>query len=171
MDAAHVETFRSSLVGAATLHETTATETAETLDALVSGLTIGTPLPFEDATLPDGVETDFTPADIEAAETGITPARHAIADYGTVTIPADEAGRELVALYPSTHIIVLAASDIAPDMATAYDRLDWDITAESGERVTTQVLATGSSATADMGTLIQGVHGPSDVHIVLLEDC
>lgn len=32
------------------------------------------------------------------------------------------------------------------------------------------ILATGPSATADMGALVQGVHGPRTVHVVLVED-
>jgi len=32
------------------------------------------------------------------------------------------------------------------------------------------VLATGPSATADMGGLVHGAHGPKEVHVVLLRD-
>jgi L-lactate dehydrogenase complex protein LldG len=30
------------------------------------------------------------------------------------------------------------------------------------------VLATGPSATADMGALVQGAHGPKEVHVVVI---
>ncbi|MFB6362014.1 MAG: LUD domain-containing protein, partial [Halobacteriales archaeon] len=32
------------------------------------------------------------------------------------------------------------------------------------------VLTTGPSATADMGELVTGVHGPGDVHVVAVTD-
>jgi len=188
MSSEHIEMFRSSLQGSATLHETAADGATETLSAVVEPLAVGTPLPFEGVSLPDTVETDFSPADLERAETGVTPARHAIATYGTVTLAADPAGTELVSLYPPRHVAVLAASAVVPDMAAAYERLDADIGGGEAETdsetngpdadrpgasdrgVDTQVLATGPSATADMGTLVEGVHGPHEVHIVLLED-
>jgi len=30
-------------------------------------------------------------------------------------------------------------------------------------------MATGPSATGDMGALVQGVHGPSEVHVIVVE--
>jgi len=167
MGTEHVETFRSSLRGVATLHETTADGAAETIANLVAEPAVGTPLPLEDLSLPDAVETDLSPSLIESAQTGVTPAKHAIAPYGTVTIPTDSNGTELVSLYASRHVAVLAASDILPDMKTAYEQFDDDIGASTPN---TQILATGPSATADMGTLVEGVHGPDEVHVVLVED-
>jgi len=32
------------------------------------------------------------------------------------------------------------------------------------------ILATGPSATADMGGLVRGAHGPKEVHVVLLSE-
>ncbi|MFW5973924.1 MAG: LUD domain-containing protein, partial [Natrialbaceae archaeon] len=60
----------------------------------------------------------------------------------------------------------VAASDLAGSMKAAYERL----AEEFATGRDTQVLATGPSATADMGTLVQGVHGPHEVHVVVLED-
>ncbi len=169
MSADAIETFRNSLVGTATLHETSAAEFHQTVTELIEPPAIGTPIPFEDISLPDTVSTAFMPTDLERAATGITPARHAIASYGTVSLVSDSAGTELASLYPPTHIVVVAQSTLVPDMESAYENIDWDITA-SDATAKTQVLATGPSATADMGTLVHGVHGPHDVHIVLVED-
>jgi Uncharacterized conserved protein len=167
MSTDHIETFRSSLRGVATLHETTANDAAATVADLVEEPAVGTPLPFADVSLPETVQTTLSPSTVESARTGVTAARHAIASYGTVTIPTDSEGTELVSLYVSQHVAVLAASTLLPDMKTAYEQFDEDIT---DERADTQILATGPSATADMGTLVEGVHGPDDVDIVLLED-
>ena len=182
-----IETFRSSLRGVATLHETPAADATETIAEVIEEPAVGTPLP-DGVSVPDAVVTEFSPGDLEAARTGVTPARHAIATYGTVTVPTDAEGAELVSLYATRHVAVLAASAVLPDMQTAYERLDSDIAraaagdtsdrnASGGDTSNgdadapqTQILATGPSATADMGTLVQGVHGPDEVHIVLLED-
>jgi L-lactate dehydrogenase complex protein LldG len=60
----------------------------------------------------------------------------------------------------------VAASDIEPGVKAAYERLG--DAAEAGQD--THVLATGPSATADMGALVEGVHGPHEVHVIVLED-
>lgn len=41
---------------------------------------VGAPLPFEGLSLPATVETDPTPADLDAARTGVTAAAFAVAD-------------------------------------------------------------------------------------------
>lgn len=162
-----VQSFRESVAGTATVHETTAEEFAETLQSAIETPAVGTSLPFEGVSLAEtAVETEFTPGELQWAQTGVTPARIGIGEYGTVTLPSDDAGTELVSLYAPRHVAVLPASGIEPDMKAAYERLSEDF--RGGED--TQVLATGPSATADMGTLIQGVHGPHEVHILVLED-
>lgn len=162
-----LETFRSSLGGTTTAHACTADDFEQSLSDAIAEPAVGTPLPFDGVSLAETpVETDPSPGALEDAQTGVTPARHAIADYGTVTIPSDSAGSELVSLYVHRHVAVLAASAIAPDMRSAYERFAEDVAAG----VDSQVLATGPSATADMGTLVHGVHGPHEVHVVILED-
>jgi L-lactate dehydrogenase complex protein LldG len=160
-------TFKQSAKGAATVHETTAANFADTLEDAIETPAVGTPLPFEGVSLDDTpVETEFTPGELQWAQTGVTPARIGIGEYGTVTLPSDDAGTELVSLYTPAHVAVLPESAIEPDMKAAYERLSEDF----AEGADTQILATGPSATADMGTLIQGVHGPHEVHILVLED-
>jgi len=71
-----------------------------------------------------------------------------------------------VSLYVDEHVAVVAASDILPDMDATFDRLAEDIRGGTGQAI----IATGPSATADMGGLVKGAHGPIDVTVVLLED-
>lgn len=162
-----LSTFESSLAGVATAHTTTAAAFAETLTGIVQAPALGTPLPYDGVTLAGtGVETEFSPGDLEAASTGVTAATVGIADYGTVTIPSSSAGEELVSLYTPHHVAVVASSDVVAGMPEAYERLGEVF----GDGSDTQILATGPSATADMGTLVQGVHGPHETHVVVLED-
>jgi L-lactate dehydrogenase complex protein LldG len=167
MSADHVESFRDAVERAATVHQTQATEFEETLDATIEQPAIGTPLPFEGVSLDaTSVETDFTPSDLERATTGVAHATAGIAEYGTITVPSTAEGVELVSLYTPRHVAVVAASDIEPGVKAAYERLG--DAAEAGQD--THVLATGPSATADMGALVEGVHGPHEVHVIVLED-
>jgi L-lactate dehydrogenase complex protein LldG len=166
----HVSAFTDALQGVATVHETTAADFEDAFATAIEEPAIGTELPFEGVSLGDTpVDTEFSPSTLETATTGVTRATLGIADYGTVSIPTDSAGTELVSLYLPRHVAVLAASDIEPDIKATYEGINERIRAdESGPR--TQILATGPSATADMGTLVEGVHGPEDVHVILLED-
>jgi len=167
MSTEHLSAFESSLQGTATTHVTEFGSFADTLADAITAPAVGTPLPFKGVSLSDtAVDTDFTPSELREATTGVTPAGLGIADYGTVTLRSRADRDELVALYPERHVAVVAASDLVPDMASAYETLSEEF--EVG--VDTQILATGPSATADMGTLVQGVHGPKETHVVVLED-
>lgn len=161
-----VSTFEESLQGVAdSCRRVAPGEAGDALAALVEEPAVGVGLPFEGVALPDVVVTDFTAGDLREARTGVTPAGLGVATYGTVTVRSTAAGDELAGLYPPRHVVVLHADDVVPDMAAAFERLGEEFAAGTA----TQVLATGPSATADMGTLVQGVHGPQAVHVVVIE--
>jgi L-lactate dehydrogenase complex protein LldG len=62
-------------------------------------------------------------------------------------------------------VAVVRATDVVPDMAAGFDRLAGAFAAGA----TDAVLVTGPSATADMGALVQGVHGPAEMHVVIVD--
>lgn len=128
---------------------------------------IGTPLPFEGVSY-DGTPVDPSPtgADLTTAATGVTAGSLGIADYGSVVLHETGEGEELLGLYPELHVVVVAESDIVPDMPSAYAELDSAV----ADGLDDAIIATGPSATADMGAVVTGVHGPRDVHIVVLDD-
>lgn len=143
-----------------------------TLSELVVEPAVGVPLPSDSVILEDTVvDTDPSVEALDAAETGVAQAGTAIADYGTITVESRPAGDELVSLYPPRHIVVLDADDIVPDATAAFDRFETQVreARANGGPGATRVLATGPSATADMGDLVNGVHGPKEVHIVVIE--
>lgn len=168
MSSDSISTFETSLEGFAdSFVRTSAEGFEETLADVIDEPAVGVSLPFEGVSLADtAVETDPTPEEIRTAETGVTPAGLGVASYGTLTVRSRPDGDELVSLYARRHVAVVAASDIVPDMDAAFDRLEDDFAA--GE--TSQILATGPSATGDLGGLIRGVHGPEGVDVVVLED-
>jgi L-lactate dehydrogenase complex protein LldG len=150
---------------AADLRRTTPASFAADLDAAVDPPAVGAPLPFDDLSLPDAVPTVETTADLAAAETGVSGATLGVADYGTVVLEADPGGVEPVSLFPERHVVVLRAADVVSGLADALDAL--------GPRLRdggSAVLATGPSATADMGSLVYGAHGPREVTVLLVED-
>lgn len=137
------------------------------LTDVVDAPAFGTALPFEGVSY-DGTPVDPSPtsADLTTAATGVTAGSLGIADYGSVVLHETGDGEELLGLYPELHVVVVAESDIVPDMPSAYAELESAV----ADGLDDAIIATGPSATADMGAVVTGVHGPRDVHIVVLED-
>jgi L-lactate dehydrogenase complex protein LldG len=146
------------------LRRVSAASATDAIAAAVEHPAVGAPLPWEGVDLPDGVTTDPTPAELDAATTGVTAADFAVADYGSVFLPETPGGAEPVSLFPDLHVVVLREQDILPDMKAAFDRLGDRLR----ERRESGILATGPSATADMGALVQGAHGPEAVQGVVI---
>jgi len=69
-------------------------EAPEAITAAVEEPAVGAPLPWEDVSLPSSVPTDPTPAQLEAAVTGVSGAELAVADYGSIVLRQDASGSE-----------------------------------------------------------------------------
>jgi L-lactate dehydrogenase complex protein LldG len=145
---------------------TTSDDLAGVLDDVATEPAVGTPLPF-DASLPDWVNTTPTPADLDGAVTGITAAGLGIADYGSVVLPSTPEGTEPVSLFPELHVAVLRTGDVVAGMPEAFDYFGAEF--REGDH-DSAIIATGPSATADMGALVTGAHGPKEVHVVMLDE-
>jgi L-lactate dehydrogenase complex protein LldG len=153
---------------AAAVEEATPGTFAGRLAALVERPAVGVPFPFEDPalSLPSSIPAAETTADVDGARTGVTAATLGIADYGTVVLAADPNGTEPVSLLPERHVAVLRAADVVEGLADALDVLGPRLRDERASAV----LATGPSATADMGSLVHGAHGPREVAVLLVRD-
>ena len=146
---------------------TTAAEFPSALAETVEAPAVGTPLPFEGVSLADSdVTVPPTPAELQAATTGVTPVFGGIAEYGSVVVESRPEGDEPVSLYPERHVAVLRESDLVAGVDGALDERRKRIAAGRDSAV----LATGVSATADMGATVEGVHGPEEVHVIVLTD-
>ena len=149
-------------------------ECASLIDAAAGEPAVGVPLGHSGpdaladsaASLPERVATDPTTADLRAAHTGVTAASLGIASYGSVAIEADADGTEPVSLFVDRHVVVLREVDLVPDVPDAFAWLGPKARDESVD----VVFATGPSATADLGGLVHGAHGPKEVHVVLLRE-
>ncbi|MFB6106627.1 MAG: LUD domain-containing protein [Halobacteriaceae archaeon] len=128
---------------------------------------VGAEIPFDGVSLEDGpVTVDPTPTELREATTGVGHAACGVAAHGTLAVPSDSAGTEPVSLYPERHVAVVRSSDLVADMSAATAWLSGEF--DAGR--TTYVFATGPSSTGDMGELVYGVHGPREVHVLVLEE-
>ncbi|WP_254278803.1 LUD domain-containing protein [Haloarcula marina] len=131
------------------------------------GVSLGDAFGSDGFTLADaGVSVDPTPVELREATTGVTAADLAVSDYGSLVLTLDDRASELVSLFVERHVALVRASDVVDDMDTAIETLDATFNRTGGSAV----LATGPSATADMGALVQGAHGPETVHVVIIEE-
>jgi L-lactate dehydrogenase complex protein LldG len=115
--------------------------------ALVSWLTTA---------LGDGLTLERTLARerIDDYQFGITRARGAVAETGSLILDDATTSRRLGALAPWIHVAVVTPERILPDVGSAIAALGDDPNV---------IFCTGPSKTADVeGILIEGVHGPGE---------
>lgn len=139
----------------------------DSITAPAVGVALGEPLGLDaDPLEATAVEVDPTPAALREATTGVTAASLAIAEYGSLVLTIDDRASELVSLFVEEHVVLLRESALVSDMASTIDALEGRVT-ETGESA---IVATGPSATADMGELVLGAHGPKKVHLIVVEE-
>jgi len=107
------------------------------------------------------------PADeqLATADAGITGAFAGVASSGSVCVALGPPLTAAASLLMPLHIVLLPAERI---VARPRDLFDEACLGGQGLR-RNLVFITGPSATADMGPLVRGVHGPHRLHILLLE--
>lgn len=112
------------------------------------------------ATLP----ADFTPelsiAPPEAAELGVSMARGAVAETGSLVLDARDGRR--VQLLPPTHVVLVRKADVHAALTDVLEAVSRDQPSAIG-------LHSGPSKSADIGQiLVKGVHGPGRVVALLV---
>ena len=119
----------------------------------------------------DQVRSGFTDRDAlraacAAADVGITSADYALAETGTLVMlsSADEA--RLISLLPPVHIAIFPRSRLLANLDELLAAIP-----KPADRSSSLVLITGPSRTADIEQiLIRGVHGPGELHAVIVEN-
>ena len=102
-----------------------------------------------------------------AENVGVAHATLGIASTGTCVIETDDEETRLSTMLPETSIITLNTSDIVPSIADIAHYLR---ERQKDGRISYTSLITGPSRTADIERVgAIGVHGPLNVHIILVE--
>lgn len=100
------------------------------------------------------------------ANFGITSTAYALAATGTLATLASEEEPRLISLLPPAHIVVIPASRILVNLDELFTRVPMPASATSA-----LVFITGPSRTADIEQiLVRGVHGPGEIHAVIVEN-
>jgi L-lactate dehydrogenase complex protein LldG len=119
---------------------------------------------FDDFSADPRVVIDPTSDELLHSAAGVTEAFAGVARTGSVCVDVGYQRTGMVSLLAPRHIAVVAAETIVPQ---PRDLFRSDIL--GGKGLTRDfVFLTGPSATADMGPLVRGVHGPHHLHIIVL---
>jgi L-lactate dehydrogenase complex protein LldG len=112
------------------------------------------------------VHRDLDPAELVAGrseeEVGVSRAVYGLADTGSVVLAAGPNEPRARSLLPPVHVTILDADRILPGLPELFAALD-------GELPSALAIVTGPSRSADIEQrLVIGVHGPGEVHIVIV---
>jgi len=110
--------------------------------------------------------SDFSRETCAQVDVGITSADYALAETGSLVVLTESNESRLLSLLPPCHIAVVARSRIVENLEELLTLLPEPTAASSA-----MVIITGPSRTADIEMLlVRGVHGPGEIHVVILED-
>lgn len=106
------------------------------------------------------------------ADVGISGANLAIAETGSLAIVSNEGNARLVTSLPPVHIAVVTAEKFVETLEQAATLIKALVLASSGLKLTAYVsFITGTSRTTDIEKqLVTGVHGPEELHIIILDN-
>ena len=106
------------------------------------------------------------------ADIGISGVNIAIADSGTLVILSNEGNGRLVTTLPPVHVALMGIEKIVPTLDDATEVLKLLAPSATGQKMSVYVsYITGPSRSADIElSLTIGVHGPKELHIVVLDN-
>jgi len=95
---------------------------------------------------------------------GITSAQWAVAETGTLVLESELESHRLISLVPPVHLCILRASSIRQSMGEILELMKYNLSR-------TITFITGASRTSDIElTLAIGVHGPRELHVIVIAD-
>ena len=105
-------------------------------------------------------------AQLDAVDAVVTAARVGIAVTGTIILDhGPDQGRRELTLVPDTHVCVIGADQVVPDVPDAVARLRPEVGAAQP-----LTWISGPSATSDIElNRVEGVHGPRNLVVVIAE--
>ena len=101
---------------------------------------------------------------------GITGADYAIAETGSVIVLPRRGLSRLVSVSPPVHVAIVRPSDVLGTLDDLFALRRLEYHRNGGDMGSYLNFITGPSRTADIEqTIVVGVHGPREVHLVLLD--
>lgn len=98
--------------------------------------------------------------------TAVTPVDWGIAETGTLVLDSSAEDMRLATMLAETHVALLPVSQIKPDTESLEHELDAVIKKDPSAYL---AFITGASRTADIERVLAiGVHGPQELHILLM---
>jgi L-lactate dehydrogenase complex protein LldG len=116
-----------------------------------------------------GVESGFADAAklreaCASADLGITSADYALADTGTLVLLSSAEEARMISLLPPVHLAIVPRERLLAGLDDLFTRLP-----DPAAVTSSLVFITGPSRTADIEQiLVRGVHGPGEIHVVLV---
>jgi len=104
---------------------------------------------------------DETAPDIPGA--GVSHAAYGLADTGSIVLASGPEEPRARSLLPAVHVSVVSRARILPGLAALFAAVRDDLPSSLA-------IVTGPSRSADIEqSLVVGVHGPGEVHVVLVD--
>jgi L-lactate utilization protein LutC len=101
------------------------------------------------------------------ADIGISGAAYAIAETGTLVMASRPADPRSLSLLPPVHVAVIGRSQLLPDLFDLFAGLE----PGNANLPACLSLITGPSKTGDIELkLVTGVHGPGELHVIVIAD-
>ncbi len=117
----------------------------------------------------EGVQSGFSTAlelrqALERADVGMTGADYALADTGSLVLLSSAFEPRLISLLPPIHLAVVSRDRLLTNLDELVKVLP-----DPAALTSALVIITGPSRTADIEQiLVRGVHGPREVHVLLV---
>lgn len=110
--------------------------------------------------------TKFSREACATVEVGITGADYALADTGSLVIFTESGESRLLSLLPPCHVAVIGKSKLVASLDDVFR-----LRPKPGDTSSAMVVITGPSRTADIEMrLVRGVHGPGEIHAVIVDE-
>lgn len=116
-----------------------------------------------------GVQTGFTDKDqlraaVAVADVGISSADWALADTGSLVMISSAQEARTISLLPPVHLAIISRTKLLTGLDELYTLLP-----KPADHTSSMVFITGPSRTADIEQiLVRGVHGPGEIHVVVV---
>jgi len=113
---------------------------------------------------------DFLQKAIEA-DIGVTAVDYALADTGTLVVLTGRGRARTASLLPPIHVALVKPAQIISGLTDLFPLLRAEKNFSNQNMSSAVTFITGPSRTADIElTLVVGVHGPQQLHVILMND-